>query len=96
MGKGGNTTVHYSCTCVEAKGAVNTELLSELARVHLGLQDGSRLLTISSHIQGTPQPWRQRGWRAMQELTLTWDKMLKDMRTFFTSMGKSVIKRQAS
>jgi hypothetical protein len=96
MGKGGNTTDHYSRTFLEAKGVVRVKLLSELARVHVGLQDGSRLLTISSHIQGTPQPWRQRGWRAMQELTLTWDKMLKDMRTFFTSMGKRVIKRQAS
>ncbi len=54
------------------------------------------LLTIPAHIQGTPPPWRQRGWRAMQELTLTWDKMLKDMRTLFTSMGKRVTRRRAS
>ncbi len=46
------------------------------------------LLPIPSHIQGTPPPWRQRGWRAMHELTLTWDKMLKDMRTLFISISK--------
>jgi uncharacterized membrane protein HdeD (DUF308 family) len=54
------------------------------------------LLTIPSHIQGTAPPWRQRGWRAIHELTLTWDKMLKDMRTLFTLIGKRVIKRQAA
>ena len=52
------------------------------------------LLTIPPHINGTPPPWRQTGWRAMHELTLTWDKMLKDMRTLFTSIGKRVIKRR--
>ncbi len=54
------------------------------------------VLTIPAHIKGTPPPWRQRGWRAMQELTLTWDKMLKDMRTLFISMGKRITKLQAS
>jgi hypothetical protein len=54
------------------------------------------LLTIPSRIKGTPPPWRQRGWRAMQELSLTWDKMLKDMRTLFISIGKHVKRRQVS
>jgi uncharacterized membrane protein HdeD (DUF308 family) len=52
------------------------------------------LLTIPPHINGTPPPWRQTGWRAMHELTLTWDKMLKDMRRLFTTIGKRVINRQ--
>ncbi len=52
------------------------------------------LLTIPSHIKGTPPLWRQRDWRAMQELTLTWDKMLKDMRTLFVSMGHRLTKQQ--
>jgi uncharacterized membrane protein HdeD (DUF308 family) len=52
------------------------------------------LLTIPSHIKGTPPLWRQRGWRAMQELTLTWDKMLKDMRTLFVSIGHRLTKEQ--
>jgi uncharacterized membrane protein HdeD (DUF308 family) len=54
------------------------------------------LLTIPSHIKGTPPPWQQRGWRAMHELTLTWDKMLKDMRTLFISMAHRLTKRQVS
>jgi len=54
------------------------------------------LLTIPSHIQGTPPPWRQRGWRAMHELTLTWDKMLKDLRTLFTLIGKRVMRYTGS
>jgi uncharacterized membrane protein HdeD (DUF308 family) len=54
------------------------------------------LLTIPSHIKGTPPLWRQRGWRAMQELTLTWDKMLKDMRTLFVSIGHRLTKRRVS
>jgi uncharacterized membrane protein HdeD (DUF308 family) len=52
------------------------------------------LLTIPPHINGTPPPWRQKGWRAIHELTLTWDKMLKDMRTLFTSIGKHMVKRR--
>jgi len=52
------------------------------------------LLTIPPHINGTPPPWSQQGWRAMHELTLTWDKMLKDMRTLFTLIGKRVFKRR--
>ena len=52
------------------------------------------LLTIPAHIDGTPPPWSQQGWRAMHELTLTWDKMLKDMRTLFTLIGKRVFKRR--
>ena len=54
------------------------------------------LLTIPSRVKGTPPPWRQRGWRAMQELTLTWDKMLKDMRTLYSSMGHRLTRRQVS
>ena len=52
------------------------------------------LLTIPSHVKGTPPLWRQLGWHAMQELTLTWDKMLKDMRTLFVSMGHRLTKQQ--
>jgi hypothetical protein len=52
------------------------------------------LLTIPPHINGTAPPWRQSGWRAMHELTRTWDKMPKDMRLLFTSIGKRVRKRR--
>ncbi len=52
------------------------------------------LLTIPPHIIGTPPPWQQKGWRAIHELTLTWDKMLKDLRTLVTSIGKLVFKRR--
>ena len=52
------------------------------------------LLTIPPRIKGSPPPWRVRGWRAWEELTLGWDKMLKDVRTLFISMGKRVTKRQ--
>ena len=51
------------------------------------------LLTIPPRIKGSPPPWRVRGWRAWEELTLGWDKMLKDVRTLFISMGKRVTKR---
>jgi len=51
------------------------------------------LLTIPPRIKGSPPPWRVRGWRAWEELTLGWDKMLKDVRTLFISMGKHVTKR---
>jgi uncharacterized membrane protein HdeD (DUF308 family) len=54
------------------------------------------LLTIPAHIQGTPPPWQHHGWRAMHELTLTWDKMLKDMSILFTSLGRRMIKGQVS
>ena len=51
-------------------------------------------LTIPPHIKGAPPPWRMRGWRAWEELTLAWDKMLKDVGTLFISLGKRVTKRQ--
>lgn len=54
------------------------------------------LLTIPPHIKGAPPPWRMRGWRAWEELTLAWDKMLKDVGTLFISLGKRVTKRQIS
>ncbi len=53
------------------------------------------LLTIPPHIQGMPPPWRMRGWRAWQELTLGYDKMLKDMGALFVSLGSRVLRRQA-
>ena len=53
-------------------------------------------LTIPTHVKGTPPPWRMRGWRAWEELTLAWDKMLKDVWKLFISMGKRVTKRQLS
>jgi uncharacterized membrane protein HdeD (DUF308 family) len=54
------------------------------------------MLTIPPHILGTPPTWRVNGWRAWQELNYTLDKMVRDVRTLFVSIGKSVIKRQAS
>ena len=54
------------------------------------------LLTVPAHVQGTPPPWRQRGWRAMQELTLTWDKMLKDIRKLFIVVRHRLMKRQVA
>ena len=54
------------------------------------------MLTIPPYIKGTPPPWRVKGWRAWTELTLEWDKMLKDMRTLFVSMGHRLTKRQVS
>jgi uncharacterized membrane protein HdeD (DUF308 family) len=53
-------------------------------------------LTIPPRIKGAPPPWRMRGWRAWEELTLAWDKMLKDVGKLFISMGKRVTKRQIS
>jgi uncharacterized membrane protein HdeD (DUF308 family) len=52
------------------------------------------LLTIPARINGTAPPWQQKGWRAIHELTLTWDKMLKDMRILFISIGRHVFKRR--
>jgi uncharacterized membrane protein HdeD (DUF308 family) len=54
------------------------------------------MLTIPPHIMGTPPPWRVNGWRAWQELNRTLDKMLRDVRTLFVSMGKLVKRRQTS
>jgi len=53
-------------------------------------------LTIPIHIKGVPPPWRTRGWRAWEEVTLAWDKMLKDVGKLFSSMSKRVTKRQVS
>jgi len=36
------------------------------------------------------------GWRAWEELTLAWDKMLKDVWKLFILMGKRMTKRQLS
>jgi uncharacterized membrane protein HdeD (DUF308 family) len=54
------------------------------------------MLTIPPRIQGTPPPWRVNGWRAWQELNRTLDKMLRDVRTLFVSVGKRLAKRQAT
>src|SRR6266496_901996 len=69
---------------------VHLHLMSkrELARKEI-------MLTIPTHIQGTPPSWRVNGWRAWYELNYTLDKMIKDVRTLFVSMGKLVTRRQA-
>lgn len=54
------------------------------------------LLNIPQHVQGTPPPWRVNGWRAWYELNYTLDKMIKDVKHLFASMGKFVTRRQAS
>ncbi len=54
------------------------------------------MLTIPPHIQGTPPPWRVNGWRAWYELNYTLDKMIRDVRTLFVSIGKRVTKREAA
>lgn len=54
------------------------------------------MLTIPTHIQGTPPSWRVNGWRAWYELNYTLDKMIKDVRTLFVSMGKLITRRQTS
>ena len=41
--KDGKHNEHYSCTCLEAEGAVHADLLSCLARVQVRLEFGSRL-----------------------------------------------------
>ncbi len=51
------------------------------------------LLTIPEHIQGATPPWRVKGWRAWQELNDTLDKMVKDVRQLFVSVGRRM-KRQ--
>jgi hypothetical protein len=40
----GSRLHHYSCTCEKTEGTLNAELPRYLARVHVGLQGGSRLL----------------------------------------------------
>jgi hypothetical protein len=52
------------------------------------------MLTIPHEIKGTAPPWRVKGWRAWAELTLEWDKMLKDMRVLLVSIVKLMTKRK--
>ena len=54
------------------------------------------MLTIPEHIQGTQPPWRMHVWRSWQELYNTWDKMSRDIRTLFVSVGKLVTRSQTS
>ncbi len=70
--------------------------------VHLHLMSKRELLrreitlTIPQRVQGTPPPWRVNGWRAWSELNYTLDKMIKDVGTLFSSMGKMITRRQPS
>jgi uncharacterized membrane protein HdeD (DUF308 family) len=70
--------------------------------IHLHLMSKRELvlkeivLTIPPQVQGTPPPWRVSGWRAWYELNYTLDKMIRDVRTLFASMGTFVKKRQIS
>jgi uncharacterized membrane protein HdeD (DUF308 family) len=70
--------------------------------IHLHLMSKRELvlkeivLSIPTHVRGTPPPWRVSGWRAWYELNYTLDKMLRDVRTLFSSMGKFLKKRQTS
>ena len=52
------------------------------------------ILTIPERVQGTPPPWRVNDWRAWQELSGPWDKMLRDMRTLFVSVARTVARRR--
>lgn len=54
------------------------------------------MLTIPPRIQGTPPPWRVNGWRAWQELNRTLDKMVRDVRMLFVSVGRRVTRRPAA
>ncbi len=45
------------------------------------------VLSIPAHVAGTPPAWRVNGWRMWQELNFVLDKMLRDMRTLFVSLG---------
>jgi uncharacterized membrane protein HdeD (DUF308 family) len=54
------------------------------------------MLTIPTHVQGTPPPWRVNGWRAWYELNYTLDKMIRDVQALFASMGRQIKKLQAS
>ncbi|HYB01326.1 MAG TPA: DUF308 domain-containing protein [Ktedonobacteraceae bacterium] len=70
--------------------------------IHLHLMSKRELirreitLSIPPHIPGTPPPWRVTGWRAWSELNYTLDKMLRDVGTLFSSMGKMITRRQPS
>ena len=52
------------------------------------------ILTIPERVQGTPPPWRVNDWRAWQELSGPWDKILRDMRTLFVSVARPVARRR--
>jgi hypothetical protein len=52
------------------------------------------MLTIPERVQGTPPPWRVNGSRAWQELSGTWDKMLRDLRTLFVAAARLVARRR--
>ncbi len=52
------------------------------------------MLTIPERVQETPPPWRVNDWRAWQELSGPWDKMLRDMRTLFVSVARPVVRRR--
>ena len=51
------------------------------------------LLTIPPQITGTAPPWRVEGWRAWAELTVEWEKMLRDVRVLLFSVVKRVRKK---
>ncbi len=75
---------------------------SPIIPIHLHLMSKRELvmkeimLTIPPYIQGTPPPWRVNGWRVWYELNYTLDKMVRDVRTLFVSIGKRVTKHQVS
>jgi len=48
------------------------------------------VLTIPARIIGTIPAWRERGLRGLTEITLAWDKMLDDVKSSVTSVGKVV------
>jgi hypothetical protein len=70
--------------------------------IHLHLMSKRELLrreitlSIPPNVQGTPPPWRVNGWRAWSELNYTLDKMIRDVDTLFSSMGKMITRRQQS
>lgn len=59
-----------------------------------GLTTREIMLTIPERARGTAPPWRVNGWRAWQELSGPWEKMLRDMGVLFASVGRLVAKRQ--
>jgi uncharacterized membrane protein HdeD (DUF308 family) len=52
------------------------------------------MLTIPERVLGTPPPWRVNGWRAWQELSGPWDKMLRDLRTLFVWAARLMTRRR--
>jgi hypothetical protein len=51
------------------------------------------MLMIPACAQGTAPPWRVKGWRAWQEVSGTWDKMLRDLRTLFVAAARLLTRR---